>query len=195
LSREADDRRQLLGLMLKRAFRVGDFVLTSGQHSPYYFDGRLVTLDPWGALLVGRAMLKFAREDGLTKIGGPTVGADPMVTAVAICSALDGGPTVSAFIVRKEAKAHGAGGWWAGPPPEPGDSVALVDDALTSGGSLWEAAEKVRSSGARVVALYTLLDRQEGGRERLEQAGYRVRAVFLRSDLLDSQGRALPSPD
>jgi orotate phosphoribosyltransferase len=195
LSREEDDRRQLLGLMLTRAFRVGDFILTSGQHSPYYFDGRLVTLDPWGALLVGRAMLKFAREDGLTKIGGPTVGADPMVTAVAICSALDGGPTVSAFIVRKEAKAHGAGGWWAGPPPESGDSVAVVDDALTSGGSLLEAAEKVTSSGAKVVALYTLLDRQEGGRERLEQAGYRVRAVFLRSDLLDSQGRALPSPD
>jgi orotate phosphoribosyltransferase len=195
LSQEEDDRRQLLGLMLTRAFRVGDFVLASGKHSPYYFDGRLVTLDARGALLVGRAMLKFAREDDISKIGGPTVGADPMVTAVAICSALDGGDNVSAFIVRKEAKAHGSGGWWAGPPPGPGDTVALVDDALTSGGSLLEAAEKVRSSGAQVVALYTLLDRQEGGRERLEQAGYRVRAVFLRSDLLDSQGRALPSPD
>ena len=194
MSQEDDDRRQLLGLMLTRAFRVGDFILSSGQHSPYYFDGRLVTLDPRGALLVGRAMLKFAREDGLTKIGGPTVGADPMVTAVAICSALDGGPTVSGFIIRKEAKAHGAGGWWAGPPPEPGDAVAVVDDALTSGGSLLEAAEKVTSAGAQVVGLYTLLDRQEGGRERLEQAGYRVRAVFLRSDLLDSEGRALPSP-
>jgi orotate phosphoribosyltransferase len=180
--------------MLTRAFRVGDFILSSGQHSPYYFDGRLVTLDPLGALLVGRAILKFAREDRLTKIGGPTVGADPMVTAVALCSALDGGPTVSAFIVRKEAKAHGAGGWWAGPPPGPGDSVALVDDALTSGGSLLEAAEKVTISGARIVALYTLLDRQEGGRERLEQAGYRVRAVFSRTELLDSDGRALSPP-
>jgi orotate phosphoribosyltransferase len=180
--------------MLSRAFRVGDFILASGQHSPYYFDGRVVTLDPLGALLVGRAMLKFAREDGLTKIGGPTVGADPIVTAVAICSALDGGPRVSGFIIRKEPKAHGAGGWWAGPPPGPGDSVAVVDDALTSGSSMLDAAEKVTNSGARIVAIYTLLDRQEGGRERLEQAGYRVRAVFLRSDLLDSQGRALSSP-
>jgi len=77
LSREADDRRQLLALMLKRAFRVGDFVLTSGQHSPYYFDGRLVTLDPWGALLVGRAMLKFAREDGLNQDWRPHRGSRP----------------------------------------------------------------------------------------------------------------------
>ncbi len=194
MSREDEERQQLLGLMLTRAFRVGDFLLTSGRRSPYYFDGRLVTLDPQGALLVGRALLRFAREDGATKIGGPTLGADPMVTAVALCSALDEGPDISAFIVRKETKEHGAGGWCAGAAPEPGEAVALVDDALTSGGSLLQAAEKVAASGARIVALYTLLDRQEGGRERLEAAGYRTRSVFVRSDLLTADGQALPAP-
>src|ERR1035437_6552155 len=194
VSREDEERQQLLGLMLTRAFRVGDFLLTSGRRSPYYFDGRLVTLDPQGALLGGRAMLRFAREDGVTKIGGPTLGADPMVTAVALCSALDEGPDISAFIVRQETKEHGAGGWCAGAAPEPGEAVALVDDALTSGGSLLQAAEKVAASGARIVALYALLDRQEGGRERLEAAGYRTRSVFVRGDLLTADGQALPAP-
>jgi len=192
---EDAERSQLLGLMLTRAFRVGDFLLASGRRSPYYFDGRLVTLDPRGSLLVGKAMLRFAREDQVTKIGGPTLGADPMVTAVALCSALDQGPRISAFIVRKEVKEHGAGGWCAGLAPDPGEAVALVDDALTSGWSLLQAAERVAASGARIVALYTLLDREEGGRERLEAAGYRTRSVFLRSDLLTADGQALPPPE
>lgn len=190
----AEERDRLLALMVGKAFRVGDFVLASGRRSPYYFDGRLVTLDPQGSLLVGRAMLRFAREDGVTKIGGPTLGADPIVTAVALTSALDQGTRISAFIVRKESKEHGAGGWWAGQPPAPGDLVAVVDDALTSGCSLLKAAEKVTDSGARIMGIYTLLDREEGGRERLEEAGYVVRSVFLRSDLLDADGRALQLP-
>ncbi|MGH7643729.1 MAG: orotate phosphoribosyltransferase [Candidatus Dormibacteria bacterium] len=195
MSRAESELRQLLRLMLTRAFRVGDFVLSSGRRSPYYFDGRLVTLDPEGALLVGRQMLRFAREDGVVKIGGPTLGADPMVTAVALCSALDQGSRVSAFIVRKEIKEHGAGGWCAGPAPEPGEKVALIDDALTSGESLLQAAEKVAGSGATIVGLYSLLDREEGGRERLQAAGYRTRSIFLRSDLLAADGQALPPPE
>ncbi|HVC23533.1 MAG TPA: orotate phosphoribosyltransferase [Candidatus Dormibacteraeota bacterium] len=194
MSEDEEERSQLLGLMLTRAFRVGDFVLTSGRRSPYYFDGRLVTLDPRGALLVGRAILRFAREDGVTRIGGPTLGADPMVTAVALCSALDQGVQIAAFIIRREVKEHGAGGWCAGPRPDPGDQVALVDDALTTGGSLLQAAEKVVDAGARIAAIYTLLDREEGGRERLEAAGYRTRSVFRRRDLLTPDGQALPAP-
>ncbi|MGC1184966.1 MAG: orotate phosphoribosyltransferase [Candidatus Dormiibacterota bacterium] len=194
MSAADEERSQLLGLMLTRAFRVGDFVLSSGRRSPYYFDGRLVTLDPRGALLVGRAILRFAREDGVSRIGGPTLGADPMVTAVALCSALEKGLELPAFIIRKEVKEHGAGGWCAGAPPEPGEQVALVDDALTTGGSLLQAAERVVAAGARIAAIYTLLDREEGGRERLEAAGFRTRSVFLRRDLLTPDGQALPVP-
>lgn len=184
----AAERQTLLALMLERAFRVGDFLLTSGRRSPYYFDGRLVTLDPVGSLLVGRALLDFAREDGAEMVGGPTLGADPMVTAVALCSALDGGPRIGAFIVRRAVKEHGAGGEFAGPSPAPGQPVAVVDDALTSGGSLLAAAARVAAAGARIVALYTLLDREEGGRERVEAEGYRLRPVFTRTELLGGSG-------
>lgn len=103
------DRQRLLRLMKDRAFREGDFLLTSGRRSSYYFDGRLVTLDPVGALLIGREMLGWAREDLLARVGGPTLGADPMVAAIAVCSAMDGGPEVGAFILRKEVKDHGVG--------------------------------------------------------------------------------------
>ncbi|MHB1576563.1 MAG: orotate phosphoribosyltransferase [Candidatus Dormibacteria bacterium] len=181
---DASDRRVLLELMLQRAFRVGDFLLTSGRRSPYYFDGRMVTLDPVGALLIGREMAAWARQDRVSKVGGPTLGADPMVASVACCSALDQGPKVGAFIVRKQAKEHGAGGRFAGPAPEPGERVALVDDALTTGGSLLETAATVAETGAEIVCVYTLLDREEGGRERLTEAGYPLRAIFSRTDLL-----------
>ncbi|MHB1892046.1 MAG: orotate phosphoribosyltransferase [Candidatus Dormibacteria bacterium] len=182
------DRQALLALMLDRAFQVGDFLLTSGRRSRYYFDGRLVTLDPLGALLIGREMVGWAREDGVLRVGGPTLGADPMVTAIALCSALDPGPRIGAFIVRKESKGHGAGGSFAGPEPQPGEPVALVDDALTTGGSLLEAAARVAETGARIVAVYTLLDREEGGRARVEDAGYRLRSIFTRSELLSDGG-------
>lgn len=180
----AGDRQALLDLMLARAFRVGDFLLTSGRRSRYYFDGRQVTLDPLGALLIGREMAGWAREDGVVRVGGPTLGADPMVTAIALSSALDQGPRIGAFIVRKESKEHGAGGRFAGPEPEPGEPVALVDDALTTGGSLLAAAAQVAETGARIVAIYTLLDREEGGRAQVEAAGYRLRSLFTRSELL-----------
>ncbi len=174
-------------LLLERAFRLGDFLLTSGRRSGYYFDGRLVTLDPVGALLVGRAFLDWTRQDGLHKIGGPTLGADPIVASVALCSALDGGDQVSAFIVRKQAKTHGSAGWCAGPPPAAGESVALVDDALTTGGSLLQAAETVAAAGARVGAVYTLLDREEGGRENITAAGFKLRSLFTAAEVLGAQ--------
>ncbi len=181
---DAADRLVLLDLMRLRAFQVGDFLLTSGRRSSYYFDGRLVTLDPVGALLIGREMAAWAREDNVSKVGGPTLGADPMVAAIACCSALDEGGLVGAFIVRKQTKEHGAGGEFAGPAPARGERVALVDDALTTGGSLLQAAQTVAATGAEITCVYTLLDREEGGRERLQEAGYRVRSIFVRSDLL-----------
>ena len=84
MTMDAGEREALLRLMLDRAFKVGDFVLASGARSSYYFDGRLVTLDPLGALLIGREMAGWAREDAVAKVGGPTLGADPMVTATAL---------------------------------------------------------------------------------------------------------------
>ena len=114
------DRRALAGLLLGRAFRFGDFRLSSGGRSPYYFDGRQVSLHGPGARLVGQALLALARGDGVSAVGGPAIGADPLATAVALCSALDGGPVLDAFIVRPQPKAHGAGGGHRRAAPAPG---------------------------------------------------------------------------
>ncbi len=190
----AGGRGALARLLLQRAFRFGDFTLSSGAHSSYYFDGRQVTLSAAGAQLVGEAMLAFARADGVTAIGGPTLGADPIATAVALLSAMDGGDPIDAFLVRPAAKGHGLGGVIAGPRPAPGQPIAVVDDALTTGRSLLEAVDRVRETGARVVAVYVLVDREEGGAARLAAAGLTLRRVFARSELLDPSGRPRADP-
>ena len=128
---------RLLELALERgAIRYGDFTLSSGRKSSYYFDGRLLSLDPEGAYLLGHALLPLLTDAGVEAVGGPTLGADPIVTAVATASWQQGTP-MPAFIVRKEAKGYGMGQMIEGPLPPAGASVAIVDDACTTGGSLF----------------------------------------------------------
>ncbi len=183
---------ELQGLLAERALQYGDFTLSSGRRAKYYFDGRRVTLSPRGAYLVGRAFLGMVRESGAEAIGGLTLGADPIVTAVAMASSLDRGRPLPAFIVRKEAKGHGAGGQIAAAyAPDgrdlvgPGRAVALVDDAVTTAGSILQAADAVESLGARVVLALTIVDRQEGGAEAIAARGYPFRALFR----ADAEGR------
>ena len=152
------------------ALTYGEFTLSSGKVSPYYFDGRLLTLDPEGAYLVGRALLPVVREAGAEAVGGPTLGADPMATAIAIASHLEETP-IPAFIVRKKAKDHGTGRAIEGPLPE-GCKVAVVDDTCTSGGSLLLAIEAAEAAGCRVVMVATVLDRREGGSDEIRRRGY-----------------------
>lgn len=180
-----DDLRELQALLERDALRYGDFTLSSGRKSRYYFDGRRVTLSPRGAFLVGRALLPRVRESRAEAIGGLTLGADPIVTAVALTSGLDGGRSVPAFIVRKEAKGHGAGGRIAaaaaadgGDVIVPGRSVVLVDDAVTTAGSILEAADVVEALGCKVVLTLAIVDRQEGGAEALAARGYPFVALF-----------------
>ncbi len=187
-------RRALARLLLARAFRFGDVTLASGARSAYYFDGRQVTLTAVGARLVGTELLRLARADRVSAVGGPTIGADPIAAAVALLSGLDGGDPIDAFLVRANPKAHGMGGVIAGPALAPGQRVAIVDDALTTGGSLLEAAARVRETGATIVAAYVLVDREEGGATALAAAGIAVRGVFLRSQLLDAESRPRPDP-
>ncbi|HVA20482.1 MAG TPA: orotate phosphoribosyltransferase [Candidatus Micrarchaeia archaeon] len=188
------DRLALARLLLVRAFRFGAFTLSSGAPSPYYFDGRQVTLSAIGSRLVGAAVLRLARGDRVTAIGGPTIGADPIATAVALSSGLDGAEPIDAFLVRPAAKAYGLGGMIAGPALSPAQRVAIVDDALTTGRSLLAAAGRVRETGATIVAAYVLVDREEGGADALAAAGLVVRSVFRRSQLLDPEGRPRPDP-
>lgn len=152
------------------ALSYGEFTLSSGKVSPYYFDGRLLTLDPEGAYLVGRVLLPVVREAGAEAVGGPTLGADPMATAIALTSHIEETP-IPAFIVRKEAKGHGAGRAIEGPLPE-GCKVAVVDDTCTSGSSLLHAIEAAEAAGCQVVMVATILDRREGGSDEIRRRGY-----------------------
>ncbi len=168
---------RLRELVIEKSVRYGYFVLASGSESSYYFDGRLTTLWPEGALLVGRKVFEvISRRGGVDAIGGPTLGADPIVAAVVLTSQLEGKP-IPGFIVRKEPKRHGTQRHVEGHLPEKG-TVALVDDVITTGGSLIRAIEVVESAGCRVGKVVVLLDRNQGGSIELRKRGYDFTALL-----------------
>ncbi|MCH7605676.1 MAG: orotate phosphoribosyltransferase [Chloroflexi bacterium] len=168
---------RLLELALEKgALKYGDFTLSSGKKSNYYFDGRLLSLDPEGAHVIAQALLPILYRAGVNAVGGPTLGADPIVTSVALSSYLQG-QSIPAFIVRKEAKGHGMQQTVEG-PLEPGCRVAIVDDTITTGGSLFQAIAAAEESGCTVVKVVALLDRREGGGDELRRRGYDFMALM-----------------
>ena len=178
-------RSELHTLLAERAFRWGDFVLSSGRRSDFYFDGRQVTLDGRGLWLVSQLILARCRELGATAVGGLTLGADPIAAGVAALSGAGGDP-LRAFIVRKEEKAHGAGGRIAGPALTAEDRVLLVDDTTTTGNSYVVAADAVRPTGAAILECVVIVDREEGAREALAEHGLTLHALFARRDFAAS---------
>ena len=163
--------KRLLDLALERgAIKYGEFTLTSGKRSGYYFDGRLLSLDPEGAYLIGQAILPILQDAGAEAVGGTTLGADPIVTAVAVASH-GMGPRVPAFIVRKESKEHGTKQNIEGPLVS-GARVAIVDDVCTTGGSLFHAIAAAEEAGCTVVKVLAVLDRREGGSDEMRRRGY-----------------------
>ena len=165
------DAEAILELAKQRgALRFGEFKLSAGGTSSYYFDGRLITLDPEGAYRVAKAFLPMLSECGAEAIAGPTLGADPIVSAVSVMSYLEGEP-IPGLIVRKEAKEHGGRRAIEG-PLRPGARVAVVDDACTTGASLLRAIDAVEDAGCQVVKVMTILDRHEGGSDEVRRRGY-----------------------
>lgn len=168
---------RLLALALERgAIKYGDFTLTSGKKSSYYFDGRLLSLDPEGAHLISQALLPLLQQAGAQAVGGTTLGADPIVASVALASHLRGDP-IPAFIVRKESKSHGTKQNIEG-PLSPGSKVAIVDDVCTTGGSLFHAIEAAEEAGCTVVKVVAVLDRKEGGSDEMQKRGYDFAALM-----------------
>lgn len=177
----AADRDRLLTLVEELALSRGHFILASGRESTYYLDGRMVTLSPEGAYLTGKLMLAQLQGQDVQAVGGLTMGADPVATAVAVVSFLEGTP-IPAFLVRKEAKAHGKGKQVEG-PVQPGMRVAVVEDTVTTGDSALKAIAAVEALGCTVVTVLALVDRLEGARELLESKGYRFEPLFTVRDL------------
>lgn len=181
----ADDRARLAELLRERALLRESVVLSSGKRSSYYFDLRQVLLDPEGAALAGRLSAAELAPHEPTAVGGLTLGADPLVCATS-ASAFSDGHHWTGFFVRKEAKKHGLQQWIEGPFLEEGQPVAVVDDVLTSGGSMRTALERTRQAGGRVVAALVVVDREEGGRDALtdDLDGVPLIALYRASDLV-----------
>jgi len=178
-------REELLDLLARVAYEARTVVLRSGRTSDYYLDCRRVTLDALGARLSGMLLHDLYRQTmpPVAAAGGPTMGADPLVMAF-LLRALETGERLPGFLVRKEAKGHGMGarieGRWGVPA---GASVLLLEDVLTTGGSLLSALEACREEGLHPAGALVLVDREEGGREALAAQGLPVRAVFTASEI------------
>ena len=179
-------KKRLAQLLVELSYKEGDFTLTSGRKSDYYFDGKQTALHPEGAFLIGHLFNNMLSEDSsITAIGGLTLGADPLVSATSVISYQLGHP-LPAFIVRKTSKGHGTNQYLEGLVNlKPGQPVAMLEDVVTTGGSLLTACERVREAGFPIVMLCTLLDREEGGNEAIAQAGYSLRSLFRRKELLE----------
>ncbi len=177
------ERELLKELVRERSFKFGSFVLTSGKESAYYFDGKQVTLHPQGAYLVARAILEKVKDIQIQAIGGPTLGADPIVGSLAPVLYLEG-MDVKLFIVREAVKKHGAKRVIEGPQLTAGDRVVVLDDVITGGGSIIKAIETVREVGCKVVKVVTLVDRREGGTEKIEKMGIEVDPIFNIKDFV-----------
>src|SRR5450631_3075539 len=160
-------RQELLEMLAHKSFRLGEFQLSSGSTSDYYIDCRTTTLDARGAQLVGEVFLDEIREQGweADAIGGLTMGADPIVVAVAVTSG-----TLHGFLVRKAEKQHGTGQRVEG-FGEKGARVVIVDDVCTTGSSTVQAIEAAREFGFKVVGTMCLVEREEAhGRPNVEKA-------------------------
>jgi orotate phosphoribosyltransferase len=179
---------QLAALLARLSYREGDFTLSSGAKSNFYLDAKQVTYHPDGVELVGNAVLTLATEFGAQAVGGPTLGADAIVLATVYASAKSAHP-LSGFIVRKEAKPHGLGKWVEGVDPK-GKKVVIVEDVITSGGSLLAAVDRVREAGAEIVVATAVVDREQGGAAAIEAAGIPCRPLCTISEVRATFERA-----
>ncbi len=173
-------KERLKSLILEKSIFFGDFVLSSGKKSNYYIDARISTLFPESAYLIGEIIYESIKDKEIDAIGGYSIGADPIVTAVSIVSYLKGKP-IPAFIIRKEKKEYGRGKRIEGNFKK-GYRVCVVDDVVTSGGSIVRGIRTVREEGGQVVLALSLIDRCEGGKEAILKEGVEYFSIFTIED-------------
>jgi len=173
-------KEELRQLLIDKALITGDITLASGEKSNFYFDGKQVTLDPQGILVTSKVILAMLHGQNINAVGGPTLGADPIAAGVSLLSSQSGHP-LKAFIVRKEAKAHGTQKMIEGPALSEGDRVVMLEDVITTGESVLKAIQEVEKLKAKVVRVVCLVDRGQGAVERL--AAYNYTPLFTLQDL------------
>ena len=180
------DRARLLELLRTLSFERRKVVLASGRESDFYIDCKRTALTAEGHVLVGRLLFDRVRKVRplVRGVGGLTLGADPIASAIALTSFLQGEP-VDSFIVRKEPKGHGTGQWIEGRKTIPdGSRVVVIEDVVTTGGSALKAIERCRAEKLEPVVCVALVDRLEGGREAIEAQGVPLDPLFTRKDFI-----------
>ncbi|MEB3340722.1 orotate phosphoribosyltransferase [Okeania sp.] len=177
-------RQKLLNMLCNLAYREGNFVLSSGQSSGYYINGKYVTLHPLGALIIGRLLLSILPED-TEGVAGLTLGADPILTAVSVVSAYENRP-IPALIIRKQAKGHGTMSYIEGPVLEANAKIVVLEDVVTTGASAMMAVNRLRDAGYQVNQIFSLVDREQGGKEFYEKEGIQFESIFTISELQEN---------
>ena len=176
-------KAELLPLVKKTAWLklTQPIVLSSGKKSDRYFDGRKLTLHPKGMTLFARAILELIDSKKIDAVGGPSMGADPIATAVSLIAFLEQDREMPAFLIRKEPKAYGLKNQIEGVELKVGMNVLIVEDIITTGNSVLKAIKVVEGAGAKVVQIACLLDREEGADQVLQ--GYSITSLFNRKDV------------
>ncbi len=182
---ESPDRDHLRRMLLERSMRFGEFVLSSGVTSNYYIDVRKTSLHPQGLQWISRLFWELLEPEGITAIGGLTMGADPLVAGLMLHSAQVGHP-LDGFLVRRSTKDHGTRGQVEGNLAGH-KRVAILDDVITSGESALIAAEAAESYKAEVVRIVTVVDRNQGAAQVFHQRGYPFTPLFAVNDLLPAE--------
>ncbi|MBN1884537.1 MAG: orotate phosphoribosyltransferase [Candidatus Krumholzibacteriota bacterium] len=177
-----DDREALKQILETRSILKGDFTLVSGRKSSYYINGKMTTLHSKGLNLVARLMLDLIGDLEFDAIGGPTIGADPIVGALLSVMA-ERGMDKEGLLIRKASKEHGTKKLVEG-NLKPGMKVVILEDVVTTGGSLLRAAEEVKAAGGEIAGIAVVVDREEGATEAIADAGYSLRSLFRVSELL-----------
>jgi orotate phosphoribosyltransferase len=174
----------LAGILYEKSYLEGDFTLTSGRKSDYYFDCRQSSLHPEGAFLIGSIFFNLLRGSDAQAVAGMTMGGDPLVTATSLAAHAQG-VFLPALIVRKEAKGHGTGRSIEGlANVSQGCGVIVLEDVVSTGGSVIKACKQIEEAGMLVTSIFCILNREEGGVEALTEAGYPVQSIFTRSEFV-----------
>ena len=176
------NKEELKKIILERSLKFGEFILASGKKASYYLDGKQTTLDAKGLTLVGEGILELLQADGKLPdaVGGMSIGADPITAAILTVAGMKG-LELRGFLVRKESKGHGTNKFVEG-PVKAGDTVVVVEDVVTTGGSSLKAIERLEEAGIKVEGVIAIVDRMEGGAEAFQSRGYTLRSLLTIKD-------------